>query len=249
MLLDEATQPIARRSLHDQLVDRLRELITEGQLRPGTKVPEKQLCERFGVSRTPLREALKVLAAEGLVTLTPNRGATVRRLTVDELADVFPVMGALEALAGEIACQHVTDGELRRIRQLHEAMVAHWQAGELQPYFRCNRQIHDAILEATRNPTLQATHRALASRILGARYVANLTPERWRRAVDEHEAMLDALQHRDGPRLAVILKQHLMNKLETVRAWLAQQDDAATATPSASSRTAAGAAPGAAGSL
>ncbi len=224
MLLQETTQPIARRSLHDELVDRLRELITEGRLRSGTKVPEKELCERFGVSRTPLREALKVLAAEGLVTLTPNRGATVRRLTLGELADVFPVMGALEALAGEIACQHVTDGELQRVRTLHEAMVEHWQAGELQPYFRCNRQIHDAILDATRNPTLQATHRALASRILGARYVANLTPERWRRAVEEHEAILAALEARDGPKLAAILKRHLMNKLDTVRAWLEEQD-------------------------
>jgi DNA-binding GntR family transcriptional regulator len=224
MQLLQATAPIARRSLHDELIDRLRDLITEGVLVPGTKVPEKDLCARFEVSRTPLREALKVLAAEGLVTLTPNRGATVSRLTLAELEDVFPVMGALEAVAGEIACERITDPELHRLKVLHATMVRHWRDGELQPYFRCNRQIHDLILEATRNPTLQATHRGIASRILGARYIANLTPDRWRRAVDEHEAMIEALEARDGPKLAAILKQHLMNKLDTVRAWLAEQD-------------------------
>src|SRR5437868_322941 len=122
---------ITRRSLHGELVERLRSLITNGVLSPGEKIQEPVLCERFGVSRTPLREALKVLASEGLVTLQPNRGAVVTALTVAELEEVFPVMGALESLSGEIACKHITDAEVARVAQIHKAMVDHYKKGEL----------------------------------------------------------------------------------------------------------------------
>lgn len=223
MTLAEDVGPIERRTLHHELVDRLRGLLTDGALRPGEKIPERELCERFGVSRTPMREALKVLAADGLVTLTPNRGATVATLTVNEIEDVFPVMGALEALAGEIACAHITDGEIEEIRALHKRMVAHWKAGELRPYFRCNQDIHEAILNATRNATLQTTYRNLASRIMTARYVANMTPDRWAKAVAEHEEILMALEKRNGKRLSAILKDHLNNKLDTVRDWVRKE--------------------------
>jgi len=214
---------IRRRSLHDELTERLRDLITSGHLGPGEKVPEKQLCELFGVSRTPLREALKVLASEGTVTLRPNRGAVVTALTLKELEEAFPVMGALEALSGEIACRQITDQEIAVIRSLHERMVAHWQRSEMQPYFRLNQSIHEAILEATRNETLKATYRALSGRLMRARYIANMSPERWAQAVAEHEAILAALEARDGTRLSEILKAHLANKLETVRDWLIKQ--------------------------
>ena len=211
---------IPRRSLHDELTERLRNLITAGNLAPGEKVPEKELCSQFGVSRTPLREALKVLASEGIVTLKPNRGAIVSALTMGELEEVFPVMGALEALSGEIACEHITDREIKTIRKLHDAMTGHWQRGELQPYFALNQEIHEAILEATRNDTLKSIYRGLSGRILSARYIANMSAERWAKAVKEHEAILEALDKRDGARLSKILKTHLANKLSTVKDWL-----------------------------
>jgi DNA-binding GntR family transcriptional regulator len=214
---------IPRRSLHDELTERLRTLITRGDLAPGEKVPEKDLCKQFGVSRTPLREALKVLASEGIVTLRPNRGAMVSALTVEELEEVFPVMGALEALSGEIACKRITDREVEAIRKLHEAMVQHWKNGELQPYFRLNQRIHEAILEATRNDTLKSIYRGLSGRILSARYIANMSQGRWAKAVEEHEAILKALDARDGAKLSKILKAHLANKLATVKDWLMAQ--------------------------
>ncbi|MCG8447853.1 MAG: GntR family transcriptional regulator [Hyphomicrobiales bacterium] len=216
----ERVDAVERRSLHDELADRLRGLITGGTLKPGEKVPEKELCERFGVSRTPLREALKVLASEGMVTLTPNRGASVSSLTMKDLEDVFPVMGALEALAGEIACQEITDREIARIRRIHEEMVEHYEDGDLGSYFRRNREIHEAILDATRNATLQTTYRTLSARIMTARYMANMTTERWAQAVAEHEDILVALEARDGPWLSRLLKEHLAHKLETVKDWL-----------------------------
>jgi len=211
---------IIRRSLHDELVERLQRLIIEGELMPGEKVPEKELCERFNVSRTPMREALKVLASEGLVTLTPNRGSSVTAVTVEDLQEVFPVMGALEALSGELACEKITDKEIAHVRKLHGSMINHYRAKRLPDYFAANEAIHTAILKAARNETLSSQHRMLSARVRRARYLANMTRERWEKAVAEHEDILAALEKRDGPALGKILKRHLKNKLETVSEWL-----------------------------
>jgi DNA-binding GntR family transcriptional regulator len=210
----------ARESLHERLVAGLRDLVIEGELPAGARVPERVLCERFGVSRTPLREALKVLASEGLVELLPNRGARIARLTEKDVEDMFQVMAALESLSGALACQRITEGELAEIRALHYQMLAHYMRRQLPEYFRFNQAIHEAILDAARNPALKATYRTLAGRIRRARYLANMSDERWAEAVAEHEAILAALIARDAPRLSQLLATHLENKSEVVRAAL-----------------------------
>ncbi len=208
---------IARRSLHDELVEHLREMIRSGMLVPGEKIQEMPLCKQYGVSRTPLREALKVLASEGIISLQPRRGAVVASLSVADLEDVFPVMGALESLAGEIACRRITDVEIAKIEALHTEMIQHWRRRELQPYFRLNQAIHQAILSSTRNETLKTVYQGLAGRLLTARYLANMSEERWCEAVAEHEAMLAALKARDGRALSSILNMHLANKLTAIK--------------------------------
>jgi DNA-binding GntR family transcriptional regulator len=221
MSIDVAA-PIQRRPLHNELADRLRHMIVEGELAPGEKLSEKDLCGQFGVSRTPLREAMKVLTTEGLVLLTPNRGCTVAKLTLADLDEAFPIMGALEALSGELACQHITDAEVARIRGLHERMVEKYRAGALRDYFKLNEQIHQLILNAARNPTLAQMQLSLSGRVRRARYMANMSPARWAKAVAEHEKILAALAARDGKRLAVLLKEHLANKLQTVKEALTE---------------------------
>lgn len=215
---------IVRRSLHDEIVDLVREMILSSELEPGEKVPEKDLCARFGVSRTPMREALKVLAVDGLVTLTPNRGAFVSTLTVDDLNDVFPVMGALESLSGELAATLMTDAEISGVRAIHAKMVKHYEKRDLSAYFKLNQAIHEAILEGSRNQTLIGMYRSLASRVRRARYLANMSDSRWQQAVDEHEIIIKRLEARDAKGLAEILKQHLANKFETVKAWVLERE-------------------------
>lgn len=219
--MSEMMAPIARPSLHDAVTGRIRDMIVEGAYPPGSRLPERVLCETLGISRTPLREALKVLASEGLLEIAPNRGARVAGLTTEDVDELFPVMGALEALAGELACARITETELAEIRALHYQMVLHHARGERPPYFDLNQQIHEKILEAARNPTLSAAYTNLAGRIRRARYTANISADRWAQAVAEHEEMLAALAARDGGRLAEILKRHLHNKCETVKAALA----------------------------
>jgi DNA-binding GntR family transcriptional regulator len=224
----EATAALPRRranggrrpNLHETVVARLRDFIVEGALAPGARIAERQLCESLGVSRTPLREDLKVLASEGLVELLPNRGARVARLDERDVEDMFQVMGALEALAGTLACAQMTEGELAEIAALHYEMLAQYTRRKLPEYFRLNQAIHAAIIAAARNPILAATYQSLAGRIRRARYLANLSEERWRNAVEEHEAILQALQARDGARLARLLEDHLRNKSAVLRGEL-----------------------------
>lgn len=205
---------IQHRSLYLEVADRLRELIEQGELAPGERISEKQLCERFGVSRTPLREALKVLASEGLVELLPNRGSRVVRLTLKTVKDTYDLMAALEGLSGELACQHISDEGIATIRQLHETMLVHYRERELTAYFRVNQRIHESIMTASGNEVLQEMYDNLSQRVKRVRYSKKMTDDFWRRAVQDHEEMIAALEARDGKRLGRVLREHLCNKLE-----------------------------------
>src|SRR5579872_3688913 len=114
----------AEASLHGEILSRLRDYVVEGNIPDGGRIPERQLCEMFGISRTPVREALKVLASEGLVNLLPNRGSRVRSLSEQDICDLFDLMGGLEALAGRLACERITDEEVAEIERLHHEMYA-----------------------------------------------------------------------------------------------------------------------------
>lgn len=201
-------------SLHDALLARLRDFVVEGNLAPGARVPERLLCERFGVSRTPLREALKVLAAEGLIELLPNRGARVRQLGPEELVALFDMMGGLEALAGRLACEKIAEPAFADIERLHHEMYGFYLRRDLRGYFACNQAIHDRIVEAADNEPLRAAYANVAGRLRRARYAANLDAnrDRWGEAMREHEAILDALRRRAGDELGDILFRHLRNK-------------------------------------
>ncbi|HJE26207.1 MAG TPA: GntR family transcriptional regulator [Methylorubrum populi] len=201
-------------SLHDEVLTRLREFIVEGNLAAGARVPERLLCERFGISRTPLREALKVLASEGLIDLLPNRGARVRRIGEREIVELFDVMGGLEALAGRLACERITETAFAEIERLHHEMYGHYLRRDLHGYFACNQAIHDRIVQAADNAPLSATYASFAGRLRRARYSANLDAnrDRWGEAMREHEEILDALRRRAGAELSDILFRHLRNK-------------------------------------
>jgi DNA-binding GntR family transcriptional regulator len=202
--------------LHEEVVSRLREILLEGEIPPGARIPERDLCAKLEISRTPLREALKVLAAEGLVLLLPNRGARAARLTDKDVHDLFEVCQGLEALAGELACERISEERMKEISTAHAAMVRHYRDGNLVQYYRRNRQIHEAIVAAAANPVLSALYESVTARIRRARYVTPMTPQRWALAVQEHEAILNALTRRDGVGLAHILHAHLRHKRQEV---------------------------------
>ena len=203
------SSPIVRHSLHESLVAPLREMILQGELRPGEKVPEEELCERFGVSRTPIREALKVLAAEGVLQILPHRGAIVARITEEQIEELFPIMASLERLAGLLACQNATDADVARMRALHERMIACYEADDEVEYLRHNRLIHEGFFTIAGNATLSAFYQQILTRIHACRFVVRKSREHWQAAVAEHTQMIEALAARDAPRLAAILETHV----------------------------------------
>jgi DNA-binding GntR family transcriptional regulator len=219
----QGISPIERRPLHEQAVDRLRDLIVQGRLAPGERLNERLLCERLGISRTPLREAIKLLATEGLVELLPNRGAVVSSLDTGRLAETLAVMGTLEALAGELACSKASVETIAAIRKLHDEMLAMHTEGDLAGYFRYNQLIHMNLVEASGNAVLANAYRQMNANVKRARYMANLSRERWDAAVAEHEQIIRALERRDAAALRSLLADHLSHKLAQVMKALGER--------------------------
>jgi DNA-binding GntR family transcriptional regulator len=209
---------ISRRYLHDDVADRLRDLIRAGTFAPGDRLPEVELAERFGISRTPMREAIKILATEGLLDLLPNRGARVALVSERELAEMVEVIGGLEGLAGDLACQRLTEAELDGIRADHAAMLDGYQRRDAATYFAHNRAIHEAIVAACGNATLQALYQSLSARLNPMRFRAAMAESEWAAAVADHEAMITHLAARDGPALLALMRAHVRGKLSPIAA-------------------------------
>jgi DNA-binding GntR family transcriptional regulator len=211
---------IDRQGLASAVTVRLRDMIIEGTLAPGTRLNERVLCEQLMVSRTPLREAFKVLAGEGLIELLPNRGAQVAEMSVADIEQTFEVLGALEGLSGQLACERITEAEITEIRALHYEMLAAHARRDLAAYYKINHVIHDLINASAGNAVLTATYLQMNARIQNLRFRSNFNQDKWNAAMKEHSAMLDALERRDGPALRAILERHLLTKRDTVVAVL-----------------------------
>jgi DNA-binding GntR family transcriptional regulator len=223
------TLPLAinRYVLHEAVVARLRDMITEGVLAPGSRLNERVLCEQLDISRTPLREAFKVLATEGLIVLLPNRGAQVTQMSREEIEHTFAVMGALEGLSGELACRHITVEELAELKLLQKEMAARHRKRDLPGYYRINRMIHERINNAARNAVLTRTYRTVNARLHALRFRSNFDRKKWDAALREHAQMIVALEKRDGERMRRLLVEHLNHKCKAVLAELDAQAKAA----------------------
>ena len=218
------------RALHEQVAHRLRQMLVESRIAPGAKLNERELSAVLNVSRTPLREAIKMLAAEGLVELLPNRGAIAVELTEADVMATFEVMAGLEAMSGEFAAERITDAELAEIRAMHYEMMAAWTRRDLSAYYRINASIHRAINAAAKNPVLTITYNQVNARLQALRFRSNQDEEKWQRAVHEHEQMVEALAAHDGARMRKILVAHLGNKRDVV---IEQLRSGAVKTPAA----------------
>ena len=214
--------PTPRTALHEQVALRLREMLVESRIAPGAKLNERELSEVLNVSRTPLREAIKMLAAEGLVELLPNRGAIAVELSPADVLNTFEVMAGLEAQSGELAAERITDAELVEIQAMHYEMLAAFTRRDLPAYYRLNSAIHAAINAAAKNPVLSATYRQVNARLQALRFRSNQDGDKWDAAMKEHEQMIDALTQRKPAAMRAVLLRHLNNKRDVVMAQLVQ---------------------------
>jgi DNA-binding GntR family transcriptional regulator len=197
------------RTLWEQVRDRLREDIFAGRLEPGTELSEVALAREFGTSRGPLREALGRLASEGLVTITPRRGAVVAQLSREEFIDAYQVREALETLAVRLAVPLMSDAEIAHLRELCELMDRAARANEVQVFFETNNSFHEALVRASRNRKLHDVHRILVGQMVP--YLPRSLELRGnlQQSVAEHQAILAAIEERDSERAARLLAEHI----------------------------------------
>ncbi len=205
-----------RPGLHEQAAQRLRQMLVENRIAPGAKLNERELSEVLQVSRTPLREAIKMLAAEGLVELLPNRGAIAVQLSEADVLNTFEVMATLEAQSGELAAQRITDVELAEIQAMHYEMLAAYTRRDLPAYYRLNANIHAAINAAAKNPVLSTVYRQVNTRLQALRFRSNQDEDKWAAAVKEHEQMIQALTQRDSAGMRSVMLDHLDHKRQVV---------------------------------
>ena len=207
---------LSRQALPHQAAQSLRRMLIEGAITPGAKLNERELSEQLKISRTPLREAIKMLASEGLVELLPNRGAVALSLNEQDVIDTFEVMANLEAQSGELAALRITDGELAEIKALHYEMLASFTRRDLPRYYMLNAQIHERINAAAKNPVLSRTYAQLNARLQALRFRSNQDGQKWQHAVHEHEQLIIALETHDSAAMRKVLIEHLSNKRDAV---------------------------------
>lgn len=207
---------IERRALYQQVADRLRKRIYDEDLRPGDPIDEKELCAAFGISRTPLREALKVLASESLVELVPNRGCRVKHLDRDELNDLFPVMAVLEGLCAREAVERSGPEDLQRLEALHGLLEEHAASGDVDAYYETNFQFHQAVQELSRNRWLQRMAADLRKVLRLARHQQLTVRGRLAQSLAEHRRMMEAFRARDAEAVERTMKEHLMAQMHVL---------------------------------
>ena len=208
---------LVHNSLHDDVADTLREQIFDGTLAPGSFLDEVAMCATLEISRTPLREALKVLTAEGLLRHEPRRGCFVNEVTEQDLDDIFPVIALLEGRCAFEAAHKATDADIAELTTLHKRLNAHAKAGRINDYYATNFAIHEAII-------LLADNRWLAQSIADLRKILKLArlqqlhaPGRLVESLSEHMAVFAALKNKDSEAAEAAMRTHLTRQREALR--------------------------------
>ena len=209
--------PLRGTSLHDGVAARLRSMVFDGELLPGAFIDEKALAAAWQVSRTPLREALKVLTAEGLLTHQPRRGCFVSEITERDLDQIFPVIALLEGRCAFEAARNATDADLLELGVLHERLQGHAQAGRITDYYATNFVIHEAIIELANNRWLAQTISDLRRILKLSRLKSLAAPGRLQQSLSEHMTVFAALKSRDSEGAAAAMRTHLTRQREALR--------------------------------
>lgn len=215
---------IKRSSLQEEITSLLRDEIVNGVWEPGARLQERLLCERYGVSRSPLREAFHVLVGEGLLELHPNRGAIVTRPTIVDALENLEIVKALESLAIGLACERGSDEQLAEIGELHERMRELSRQQEIEPYFELNNIVHEAIVKASGNSALVAMHEHADRHITRLQKLSGALEADPKLSMDDHDRFVSALLRRDRKAARRAIEAHIDTVTEEIKQRLAEPD-------------------------
>lgn len=214
---------IQKKPLHLEAAHALREAIISGELAPGDRLDEAEYCAAFGISRTPLREAIKLLEAEHLLWVRPSRGVFVTVMTAQDVADLFEVVSDLERLAVTLAVKRMTNADHTHLGRMHDRMLRLYREDNLRECFQTDFEIHNYLVEKSDNPVLKGTHGTLMARARRGRYVALVSRTRWDEAMAEHENFMDAIQRRDAQTAGELMHRHVSRTGAVLRQSLIQE--------------------------
>ena len=214
--MQETSRRIVHMALYEEVANRLRDLIYDDTLTPGQWIDEKHICDDFGISRTPLREALKVLHAEGLVELVPRRGCVVRQFEPEEFRELFPVVAVLEGLSARLAALHMSSSQQQELEAMHQQLEDFAARGMINEYYEQNIRIHEAIIRYGNNKWLQRVVQDLRRVLRLARHHQLNAPGRLNESLSEHREVLQALCDRDPDLADQLMQQHLMEQWQAL---------------------------------
>ena len=200
---------IQQKTLHQEVASRLREMIMKGMLVKGQKIDEKFICQSMGVSRTPVRESLRILNSEGLIELIPHRGAFVRQPCIEEINDMFEVMAVLEGACARLAVEKMGPQDLEKIESLHGKLEENYRKGDHEAYLDTNSAFHVFIQRLSGNRVLNDVINGLRQKILLYRHRQLYQPERFGQSIREHREILESFRNRDASDAERSMKQHL----------------------------------------
>jgi DNA-binding GntR family transcriptional regulator len=211
--------------LRDVVFKTLREAILRGDLKPGERLMELQLAAKLGVSRTPIREAIRMLEQEGLAVTIPRRGAEVARMTLKDMEDVLEIREALDELAVQIACTRITQEQLDRLRKVKEEFELCTRGSDVKKIAQADVAFHDVIYEATGNPKLVSMLSNLREQIYRYRVEYLKDSRNYPVLIREHETILEALRARDKERATAAMQEHVANQAAAVKEIIQKQDE------------------------
>ena len=207
---------IQKKTLHEEIANNLREMIMAGELTEGDKIKEDELCTVMEISKTPLREALRVLSAEGLIRLIPNRGSYVTTPTFEEIKEMFDVMSVLEGVCARTAAKKMSTGDFKKLEEIHHQLEKNFRLKDQKQYIHHNNLYHAFVQELAGNKTLNQIVNGLRQKILLYRFKSLNLFGRFEQSIQEHRELLEAFRNRDAAKAELLMKSHMKKQSEAL---------------------------------
>ncbi len=209
--------PIERHlTLRERIVEFIKDAVISGSLKPGERVPESEIAERFGISRTPIREAFRQLESEGFLIMTPRKGAVVSPITDKDVREFYAIKSLLEGYAAEKACMELTDKEIKKLKDLNAEMEKSQEKGNVKNFFKLDNQFHEVFIKGCRNEKLCALIHQLVEQFERFRITALSLPGRMQNSVMQHKEIIEAIEDKKTDLVATLVRANAESNCEVL---------------------------------
>ncbi len=193
-------------TLRERIVDFIKDSVVSGRLKPGERVPEQEIAENLGISRTPIREAFRQLESEGFISVTPRKGAVVSPITDKDVSEFYTIKSLLEGFAARTACEKLSPREIKKLENLNAQMKRCAEKGDIKGFFRLDNQFHDTFLKSCGNEKLCVLVHNLVQQFERFRVTALSVPGRMGDSVKQHDEIINAFRKSDAALVETLVR-------------------------------------------